>query len=189
MRSSYRREDVTLLLKDITGLVDPQPASEREPLIQKGVHYSEMLPLEYRPTGPYMEAYQRALDLYADSTAEAVAFAAQRIYGEKGPGLILVSLARAGIPAGILIKHFMKETFDYDPPHYAISIIRGRGIDHNALQYILSRHEPHALQFIDGWTGKGAIARELASALAPYPGVSPNLAVLSDPANLTHRCV
>ncbi len=38
MRSSYKKEDVVLLLKDITGLVKPQPASERERLIQSGKH-------------------------------------------------------------------------------------------------------------------------------------------------------
>lgn len=36
MRSSYRDEDVTLLLKDITGMVQPQPTEEREKLIQAG---------------------------------------------------------------------------------------------------------------------------------------------------------
>ena len=36
MRSSYRDEDVTLLLKDITGMVQPQPTEERVILIQAG---------------------------------------------------------------------------------------------------------------------------------------------------------
>lgn len=36
MRSSYSEEDVILLLKDITGLVEPQPAKVREKLIQSG---------------------------------------------------------------------------------------------------------------------------------------------------------
>ena len=49
MRSSYRDEDVTLLLKDITGMVQPQPTEEREKLIQAGKHYSEMLPVEICP--------------------------------------------------------------------------------------------------------------------------------------------
>ena len=44
MRSSYSDEDVILLLKDITGMVQPQPTEEREKLIQAGKHYSEMLP-------------------------------------------------------------------------------------------------------------------------------------------------
>ena len=61
MRSSYRDEDVTLLLKDITGMVQPQPTEEREKLIQAGKHYSEMLPVEYVPTEKYMQVYREAL--------------------------------------------------------------------------------------------------------------------------------
>ena len=53
MRSSYSKEDVILLLKDITGLVQPQPTEERERLIQAGRHYCEMLPIEYVPSEKY----------------------------------------------------------------------------------------------------------------------------------------
>ena len=60
MRSSYREEDVVLLLKDITGLVEPLPAAQRERQIQSGRHYCEMLPLEYSPTAPYLAAYEAA---------------------------------------------------------------------------------------------------------------------------------
>ncbi len=35
--------------------------------------------------------------------------------------------------------------------------------------------------FVDGWTGKGAITRELAAALAGFPGFDPEIAVLADP--------
>ena len=65
MRSSYSKEDVIFLLKDITGLVEPQPASERERLIQSGKHYCEMLPLEYVPSELYMKTYQEALRHFA----------------------------------------------------------------------------------------------------------------------------
>ena len=60
MRSSYLESDVELLLKDITGLVEPMATKEREALIQSGVHYSEMLPLEYVPTPKYMQVYREA---------------------------------------------------------------------------------------------------------------------------------
>jgi len=50
LRSSYSEEDVILLLKDITGMVQPQTTNERERLIQSGRHYCEMLPVEYVPT-------------------------------------------------------------------------------------------------------------------------------------------
>ena len=45
MRSSYSEDDVILLLKDITGMVEPQGTEERERQIQSGRHYSEMLPI------------------------------------------------------------------------------------------------------------------------------------------------
>ena len=46
MFSTYQSQDVTILLKDITGLVTPLGTRAREARIQSGVHYSEMLPLE-----------------------------------------------------------------------------------------------------------------------------------------------
>ena len=71
MRSSYAPEDVTILLKDITGQIEPLPASERERRIQSGTHYCEMLPLEYKPSEAYMEAYRSAEAHYAAATAES----------------------------------------------------------------------------------------------------------------------
>ena len=61
MRTSYRKDDVILLLKDVTGLVEPQPTEERERLIQAGRHYCEMLPLEYTPPNRRISATVSAL--------------------------------------------------------------------------------------------------------------------------------
>lgn len=188
MFSTYRAEDVTILLKDITGQVEPQPTAERERLIQAGRHYSEMLPLEYKPSEKYLKAYFDALQRYAAVTAEAVAALGEKIYREKGEKAVLVSLARAGTPIGILLKHYLKKRYQSDAAHYTISIIRGKGIDKNAMDCILERHAPSALQFVDGWTGKGAIQRELDKAMADFPAVSPGLAVLSDPAYVAEKC-
>ncbi len=188
MFGTFKADDVTLLLKDITGLVRPQPASERELLIQGGTHYSEMLPLEYVPTSDYLRIYEIALNRFADKTAASVAVVSKKIAEVKGDGVVLVSLARAGIPAGILIKHYLQRFYSIDASHYAVSIIRGRGIDRNAMAYILARHAPKTIQFIDGWTGKGTIKRELDCALANYSGVGSELAVLSDPANVASIC-
>lgn len=92
MRSSYKDGDVTLLLKDITGLVKPQPTKERERLIQSGKHYSEMLPIEYVPTQKYMEVYKEALKTYAEPTALAVGTLSDKIMAAKGKDVVLVSL-------------------------------------------------------------------------------------------------
>ncbi len=188
MNSSYRQEDVTLLLKDITGLVEPLSTKEREVQIQAGRSYCEMLPKEYVPSEKYLKAYERALENETDRTAAAVRACAERIYQAKGDKVVLVSLARAGIPIGILLKWYLKGKYSIDVPHYGISIIRGRGIDHNAMRYMLERHAAEDLQFVDGWIGKGAILTELQGELAAYPDVSAELAVLSDPAGLTELC-
>lgn len=188
MQSSYAEEDVEILLKDITGLVEPLPAKERERFIQRGTHYCEMLPLEYKPTDKYMEAYNSALTNYAAATAEAVGILAEKLYEQKGASLAIVSLARAGIPLGILIRRYLKRKYHVEVHHYAISIIRGRGIDRNAVKYILSKHQPEEIQFVDGWIGKGAILKQLREALSDYPEISAELAVISDPANLTDLC-
>ena len=188
MFGTYRPGDVTLLLKDISGRVTPQPASVREALIQSGVHYCEMLPLEYRPSALYMQTYEHALALNRAFTARAAASVAEAIYREKGERAVLVSLARAGTPIGILLKHWILKRHGADLPHYSVSIIRGRGIDRNAMAHMLERHDPAGLQFVDGWTGKGAIQRQLNAAMADYPGVDPGLAVLSDPAGVARLC-
>lgn len=188
MRSSYKEEDVILLLKDITGLVEPQPTEVRERLIQAGKHYSEMLPIEYVPTQKYMEVYQKALETYAKPTALAVGCLSDKIVQTRGKNVVLVSLARAGIPIGILVKRYLRFKYQIEVPHYAISIIKGRGIDDNAMKYLLARFEPQQLLFLDGWIGKGAILKELRQDIAVYEGVSAEIAVLADPANVTELC-
>lgn len=188
MRTSYQEEDVILLLKDITGLVQPQPTEEREKLIQAGRHYCEMLPIEYVPTQTYMKAYQDALSMFSRPTAAAAGVLADKIIEKKGRNVVLVSLARAGIPIGILLKRYIRMKYDVCVEHYAISIIRGRGIDDNAMKYLLKRYAPEDLLFVDGWIGKGAILGELKKEIARYPGVSSEIAVLADPANVTALC-
>lgn len=188
MRSSYRQEDVTLLLKDITGLVKPQPTQERERLIQSGRHYSEMLPIEYVPTQKYMEVYRETLEKYAGPTALAVGRLSDKIIQTRGRSVVIVSLARAGIPVGILVKRYIRQKYQLDIPHYSISIIKGRGIDDNAMRYLLERYQPQQLLFLDGWIGKGAILNELRKDIEAYEGVSPDIAVVADPANVTELC-
>ncbi len=97
---------------------------------------------------------------------------------------MLASLARAGTPVGILIRRWLAAGHGVDAPHYAVSIVRGRGLDPAALRYLDAHHRAADVVFVDGWTGKGAITRELAEALAGT-GFDPDLAVLADPG----RCV
>ncbi len=185
MKTSYSEKDVIVLLKDITGRIQAKNALEREILIQSGVHYSELLPVEYQPTEEYKKLYDEALCLHAEQTAKAAAVLAEKIWQEKAGDVTLVSLARAGTPIGILLKRYLEKKYQTEVLHYTISIIRDRGIDHNAMKYILERHRNESIQFVDGWVGKGAITKELKKAMKEYEGVSSQLAVLADPAQIT----
>lgn len=188
MKTSYSENDVILLLKDITGLVEPQPTAEREKLIQSGKHYCEMLPIEYVPTEKYMQVYEAALKNYAKPTALAIGKLADKVISQKGKDVVLVSLARAGIPIGILLKRYIDKKYKINVPHYSISIIRGRGIDQNAMKYLLARYKAGDLLFVDGWIGKGAILNELKKDISEFEGVSSDIAVVADPANVTELC-
>ncbi len=183
---SYDPKDVIFLLKNLNGLLAETDLQTRERNIQSGGHYSEMLPIEYKPTKEYMDLFHQTLQESAAKVAEAVGVVAERILKRNGPKMVLVSLARAGTPIGVLIKRYLLELHNLDLPHYSISIIRGRGIDENAILYILQNHLESKIQFIDGWTGKGAITSVLNQACIDFKvnygyELDNDLAVLADP--------
>lgn len=184
MRTSYKPEDVTFLLTDLTGKLEPMTAEQREKNIQSGEHYSSMLPAESVPSDEYMKVYRDLMRVSAKQNAYAIANLAHRIVKAHGQSVVLVSLARAGTPVGILLKHYMQKRFGFNPPHYSISIIRGVGIDENAMSYLLENHLAKDLVFVDGWTGKGAINKQLQEALKEYSSVDHGLAVVADPAGV-----
>jgi hypothetical protein len=187
---SYRVDEVGWLLTDLSGVALEAPVEEREEAVQSGgAHYAESLPQEYQPDPAYLQLYRAALAASAARMARAVGCVTELVLRERGRGapgeLVLVSLARAGTPVGILLRRWAAR-HGLDLPHYAVSIVRGRGIDAQALRYLAAHHDPAKVVFVDGWTGKGAITGELAAALAAHGGgFDPDLAVLADPG----RCV
>ncbi|OCS86720.1 cysteine protease StiP family protein [Caryophanon latum] len=184
---SYSEKDVVFLLRDISHIEIERDTTEREHLIQSGTHYAEMLPVEFQPGEQYMELFHTTLKEYAQRIAIATGVVAEQIVQNRGlDHLVLVSLARAGTPIGILIKRYIQHVYNVTVPHYSISIVRDRGIDETAIDYIFEHHEQANIQFIDGWTGKGAITRELVEACNDYNAkrdnrIDPDLAVLADP--------
>ncbi|MEU2676796.1 phosphoribosyltransferase [Streptomyces sp. NPDC007107] len=180
--SSYAAEDVGWLLQDLSDTVLEAPTEEREEAIQSGgAHYAESLPVEYQPSPQYQELFKAALDTSATRIARAVGTVTETVLAERGPRPVLVSLARAGTPVGVLMRRWAQHRHGLDLPHYAVSIVRGRGIDANALRWLAAHHDPADVVFVDGWTGKGAITRELAAALEEFEGFDPEIAVLADP--------
>ncbi|KPC84666.1 phosphoribosyltransferase [Streptomyces sp. NRRL S-4] len=180
--SSYAADDVGWLLQDLSDTPLEAPTEEREEAIQSGgAHYAESLPVEYQPSPQYQELFKAALDTSAARIARAVGTVTETVLAERGPRPVLVSLARAGTPVGVLMRRWAQHRHGLDLPHYAVSIVRGRGIDANALRWLAAHHDPADVVFVDGWTGKGAITRELAAALEDFGGFNPEIAVLADP--------
>ncbi|MXM62682.1 phosphoribosyltransferase [Streptomyces sp. HUCO-GS316] len=186
--SSYPPEEVGWLLQDLSDVTLEAPTEEREEAIQSGgAHYAESLPVEYQPTEQYQELFHAALEETAARLAQAVGAVTEIVLAERSPRPVLVSLARAGTPVGVLMRRWARFRYGLDLPHYAVSIVRGRGIDANALRWLATHHDPSEVVFVDGWTGKGAITRELADALKEFEaaegitGFDPEIAVLADP--------
>jgi hypothetical protein len=188
--SSYAPEEVGWLLKDLSGTELEAPTEEREEAIQSGgAHYAESLPVEYQPSADYQALFRAALDTSADRIARAVGAVTELVLSERGPDAVLVSLARAGTPVGVLMRRWAQHAHGLDLSHYAVSIVRGRGIDPTALRWLAANHDPANVVFVDGWTGKGAITRELAAAVKPWGSprtesggaFDPEIAVLADP--------
>ncbi|MFD0314745.1 phosphoribosyltransferase [Streptomyces flavalbus] len=186
--SSYAPEEVGWLLQDLSDVTLEAPTEEREEAIQSGgAHYAESLPVEYQPSEEYQRLFHAALDASADRLAHAVGVVTETVLAERSPRPVLVSLARAGTPVGVLMRRWARYRHGLELPHYAVSIVRGRGIDANALRWLARHHDPADVVFVDGWTGKGAISRELAAAVREFEeregigGFDPDIAVLADP--------
>ncbi|SFE82091.1 phosphoribosyltransferase [Streptomyces mirabilis] len=186
--SSYAPDEVGWLLQDLSDVTLEAPTEEREEAIQSGgAHYAESLPVEYQPSPQYQELFQTALGTSAARIAQAVGAVTELVLAERSPHPVLVSLARAGTPVGVLMRRWAQHRHGLDLPHYAVSIVRGRGIDANALRWLAAHHDPADVVFVDGWTGKGAITRELTEAIGEFEssegitGFDPEIAVLADP--------
>ncbi|MES2319687.1 MAG: cysteine protease StiP family protein [Pseudomonadota bacterium] len=183
---SYRAGDVSFLLKPLA-LHDFVDVPEKEFLIQSGQrHYSEMLSPEALPSERYLDVFREACAANLERMAGDCLALAQLIAQRRSGAITLVSLARAGTPVGVVLKHLLATALQRDVSHYSVSIIRDRGIDQVALEHILAAgHAPESIVFIDGWTGKGVISRELEAAIAEFnarrgTAIDGGLYVLSD---------
>lgn len=181
---SYRPQDVTFLLN--IDDIEPTPLLEKEYLIQSGKkHYSQMISVEHPPSQEQMRHFHYAFEQGAERLADDVQKIGNSLLARfKNQPIVLVSLVRAGIPLGVLLKHYIEKK--QPCAHYGISIIRDRGIDFAALNAIIDQHGADNIVFVDGWTGKGAICRELTQNLADYPALFdagwdiPRLVTLAD---------
>lgn len=184
LKGSYPTEDCLFLLKPI----EPRYHSieNKEMLIQTGqLHYSEMIHREKPPTEAYTALFLELTARYKQRLAAEVVILAKKIAQLRAENITIVSLARAGTPVGVLLQRALRNLLHRQSTHFSISIIRDRGIDEVALDYILQEHTPESIVFVDGWTAKGTITHELKTSIQAYNhakgvGISSDLFVISD---------
>jgi hypothetical protein len=183
---SYRPGEVEFLLTRLQAQ-EFTSVQDKERLIQSGRrHYSQMLSPESPPSKRYMAVFEDACRANNGRMAADCLRLAGLVAARRAGAITLVSLARAGTPVGVVLGRLLREVFEREVRHYSVSIVRDRGIDGAALRHILARgHAPESIVFVDGWTGKGVIARELALSVSAFNAahgthIDGGLHVLSD---------
>lgn len=181
MIHSYARGDVQVLLEQINPVF--MTVEEKEAAIQRGVHYSEILSAEKMPEQSYQDLFRQQVETVGPSLAKrfhdlAAVIASTR----KKP--VIVSLVRGGTPIGVVLKRILSN-YGVTVSHFTVSIIRDRGLDLVAIEHILALgHKAEDITFVDGWTGKGVIRKELSESIAllqqKHPKIKDELYVLSD---------
>ena len=182
---SYAAKDCEFLLQEVD--IEPISVTEKECLLQDGsVHYSKMISSEEAPSKEYLDLFHKLIETNGDRLASEIQLLAKKVYKARGDSITIVSLARAGTPVGVLLTRALKAKYTSDVKHYSISIVRDRGIDKAALQYIAeSGRSADSVIFVDGWTAKGVINRELKQAVVDWNSnssykLSDELCVISD---------
>lgn len=190
---SYKKNDVVFLLKRET--IKEIEILEKEKLIQSGEkHYSDLITKEYIPSKKYLKVFKNILKENSYKLSTHIIQLSHYINNNyKQP--IIVSLMRGGTPIGVLLKKTIYNFFNKEVKHYSISIIRDRGLDLNALMFILKEESlrrkktineiAENIIFVDGWTGKGVINKELKESVLKFNltnnlNVSNQLFVVSD---------
>lgn len=175
---SYREQDVSLLFADLTCAPGCAAAGCAVP----GCMAAGRVPApEYQPGSGYLSEVSELIASSAARIALLTATLGELILSRRGRQVVLVSIARAGTPVGVLLRRWFREHHGLEVPHYTVSISNGVGLDLNAVSWICRRHDPALLQFVDGWTSKGTVGRALRAAAASLDSVvDPRLAVLCD---------
>lgn len=183
---SYSEHDCMFLLKKIKP--EFHSIEDKERLIQTGqLHYSQMVSQESKPSPEYEKLFHDLTAKYKYKLAEEILNLSCLISENIKQDVCIVSLVRAGTPIGVLVNKGINNYSQFNSTHYSISIVRDKGIDVNALDYLIFdlKIPPQSIVFIDGWTAKGVITNELKKAITEYNisrkvNISNQLYVVSD---------
>lgn len=172
LTTSYSASDCQFLLQPIN--VEYRDVEEKERLIQSGqLHYSEMINRESAPTQEYLDLFYEMSAMYSERLAREVLCLSHLVtdlrpgFGSQDRPVVILSLARAGTPIGVLLRRAL-ELRGIHSVHFSVSIIRDRGIDERALDYVRSQFDEEGIVFVDGWTAKGVITKQLHQSVDEY---------------------
>jgi Phosphoribosyl transferase (PRTase)/PELOTA RNA binding domain len=181
VQTSYDPADLRML---IMAAASPQVSlDEKEARIAAGESYGHFLTPEEAPGALQMQTYQCALERNGAAIASALTGLADQLAAQAaGQPITLLSLARAGFPVGIMLQRLLQRR-GLDSVHFGVSIVRGIGLDVQALELVLAERPASSILFVDGWTGKGSILGTLRESLDGHR-VQPRLAALYDPAGV-----
>ena len=189
--TSYEAEDCIFLLTPIRGQF--KDIENKEWLIQSGrMHYSEFLNPEFAPSDDYMSLFYVLVEKYKRRLAVEAYKIAERLCHEKSGCITVLSLARAGTPIGVLVVKIIRHFFERECAHFSLSIIRDKGLDFAAIDYVREQgFTDKSIAFIDGWTAKGVISKELSKSISLYnhqgnARISDRLYVIADLSGTAH---
>jgi hypothetical protein len=156
---SYLSEDVTFA--PIISSLSPVPVAEQTAAFERGegVVFDKITP-EPVPDDELLRLFDAALARNAARLAKDVLRLAAIVAEERtGPRTVL-SVIRAGVPFGVLLARTLRRA-GIPARHFAVSMIREKGLDRPAMLRILDGIDPDSILWVDGWTGKGATADAL----------------------------
>lgn len=177
---SYRPHQVTCLFSPFNG--DLLSVQEKEACLQNGGYYGDILSKEDRPEPEYVEIFDQLSNTLSHKLAQPVLQLVEHFHVTRPAErpIVLVSLARAGTPIGVVVAELLRTRFNREVHHYSVSVLHKYGLDAHAMNHILARHAAEDVVFLDGWVSQGRITRAVEES-APQWGVSPVLYCVSDP--------
>lgn len=158
----------------------------KEQILQEGGYYGDILSVEEMPEPEYLAVFDQLNDRLAKRLSVPILQLAKHFdeTHPQGKPIALVSLARAGTPIGVVMADLLRSRFNREVTHYSMSVIHKYGLDKHAMDYVLERHAPDELLFLDGWVSQGRITKALEDSVGQWPGVSSTLYCLSDPSGI-----
>jgi len=174
LKNTFREDEVLVILNEISENKMPGFLKKKECV----------------PDKMTMNHFYSLMNHTINDISSAVLNSTKKLLKRFDENVVLISLLRGGLFAGVGIKESIKLITENKVPHYAISLIKNIGLDLKAIDFILKSHPGKTPVFIDGWVGRGELYNELKIECHRYSNsrrtnLEPNLTVIVDVFGLT----